>query len=64
MVIQTSSPRSTSIAAFLMWTAEPKMMDRKYTGFVGVSAGSFGFPFVPDQQETLGALNTVNSVIL
>ena len=23
------------IAAFLMWTAEPKMMDRKYTGFVG-----------------------------
>jgi ubiquinol-cytochrome c reductase cytochrome c1 subunit len=24
------------IAAFLMWTAEPKMMDRKHTGFIGV----------------------------
>lgn len=24
------------VAAFLMWTAEPKMMDRKFTGFVGV----------------------------
>ena len=24
------------VAAFLMWAAEPKMMDRKYTGFVGV----------------------------
>ena len=23
------------VAAFLMWAAEPKMMDRKYTGFVG-----------------------------
>ena len=32
------------IAAFLMWTAEPKMMDRKYTGFVGVFLlGLLGF---------------------
>ncbi|MBO9412097.1 MULTISPECIES: cytochrome c1 [unclassified Ruegeria] len=27
---------SEDIAAFLMWTAEPKMMERKYSGFVGV----------------------------
>ena len=24
------------VAAFLMWTAEPKMMARKWVGFVGV----------------------------
>lgn len=24
------------LAAFLMWTAEPKLMDRKNAGFVGV----------------------------
>ena len=27
---------SQDVAAFLMWAAEPKLMDRKYTGFVGV----------------------------
>ena len=27
---------SQDVAAFLMWTAEPKMMARKQTGFVGV----------------------------
>jgi len=27
---------SEDVAAFLMWTAEPKMMERKYSGFVGV----------------------------
>ena len=27
---------AVDVAAFLMWTAEPKMMDRQYTGFVGV----------------------------
>ncbi len=27
---------SMDVAAFLMWTAEPKMMDRKNAGFVGV----------------------------
>ncbi len=29
------------VAAFLMWTAEPKMMDRQYTGFVGVMLLAF-----------------------
>ena len=27
---------AVDVSAFLMWTAEPKMMDRQYTGFVGV----------------------------
>ena len=27
---------SMDIAAFLMWAAEPKMMDRQYAGFMGV----------------------------
>ena len=27
---------SQDVAAFLMWAAEPKMMDRKASGFVGV----------------------------
>lgn len=27
---------AVDVSAFLMWAAEPKMMDRKYTGFVGV----------------------------
>jgi ubiquinol-cytochrome c reductase cytochrome c1 subunit len=27
---------SKDVAAFLMWTAEPKMMARKQAGFVGV----------------------------
>ena len=27
---------SEDVAAFLMWTAEPKMMARKQAGFVGV----------------------------
>jgi ubiquinol-cytochrome c reductase cytochrome c1 subunit len=27
---------SADVAAFLMWTAEPKMMERKQAGFVGV----------------------------
>jgi len=29
---------SEDVAAFLMWTAEPKMMDRKRSGFLGVFA--------------------------
>lgn len=32
----TVEAMSEDIAAFLMWTAEPKMMERKYSGFVGV----------------------------
>ena len=28
---------SEDVAAFLMWAAEPKMMDRKFSGFVGVT---------------------------
>ena len=32
----TVEAMSEDIAAFLMWTAEPKMMDRKNAGFVGV----------------------------
>jgi ubiquinol-cytochrome c reductase cytochrome c1 subunit len=27
---------AVDVSAFLMWAAEPKMMDRQYTGFVGV----------------------------
>ncbi|WP_170326237.1 cytochrome c1 [Ruegeria arenilitoris] len=32
----TVEAMSEDVAAFLMWTAEPKMMERKYSGFVGV----------------------------
>ena len=32
----TVEAMSQDVAAFLMWTAEPKMMERKYSGFVGV----------------------------
>ncbi|MDM7255247.1 MAG: cytochrome c1, partial [Paracoccus sp. (in: a-proteobacteria)] len=32
----TLEQESKDIAAFLMWTAEPKMMDRKQVGFVSV----------------------------
>jgi ubiquinol-cytochrome c reductase cytochrome c1 subunit len=32
----TVKAMSADVAAFLMWTAEPKMMDRKKVGFVGV----------------------------
>ncbi len=32
----TVEEMSKDVAAFLMWTAEPKMMDRKNAGFVGV----------------------------
>ncbi|WP_420585651.1 cytochrome c1 [Ruegeria sp.] len=32
----TVEAMSEDIAAFLMWTAEPKLMERKYSGFVGV----------------------------
>ena len=32
----TVEAMSQDVAAFLMWTAEPKMMDRKNAGFVGV----------------------------
>ncbi|RDW13708.1 cytochrome c1 [Paracoccus thiocyanatus] len=32
----TVDQMATDVAAFLMWTAEPKMMDRKQVGFVSV----------------------------
>ena len=44
------------IAAFLMWTAEPKMMDRKYTGFVGFFLlGLLAVASLYDKQEALGS---------
>ena len=32
----TEEQMAKDVAAFLMWTAEPKMMERKHAGFVGV----------------------------
>ncbi len=44
------------VSAFLMWTAEPKMMARKQAGFVGGSVPDAAVgAAVPDQQAHLGA---------
>lgn len=32
----TKEQQAKDVAAFLMWTAEPKMVERKQAGFVGV----------------------------
>ena len=34
--VATLDQMSEDVSAFLMWTAEPKMMARKQAGFVGV----------------------------